>query len=92
MGYEDIVNTQAKTFNGKPFANLKELVKLVDECKEDYLRFDLEYNQMVILEAKDARLATKDILLTHCIPSDRSEDLQAKQGGGGKKGKGSRKR
>jgi S1-C subfamily serine protease len=41
-----------------------------------FLRFDLEYNQMVIMDRKEAKDATASILEQHCIPSDRSVDLQ----------------
>ncbi|KAJ6833636.1 putative protease Do-like 9 [Iris pallida] len=76
IGYEDIVNTQVLAFNGKPVKNLKELAKMVESCKEEFLQFDLEYQQIVVLETKTAKAATPDILTTHCIPSAASEDLK----------------
>ncbi|KAF3329156.1 Protease Do-like 9 [Carex littledalei] len=76
IGYEDIVNTQVLSFNGKPVKNLKSLVQMVEKCKEGFLKFDLEYQQIVVLETKSAKAATHDILTTHCIPSAMSEDLK----------------
>ncbi|KAJ3700597.1 hypothetical protein LUZ61_004302 [Rhynchospora tenuis] len=76
IGYEDIVNTQVISFNGKPVKNLKSLVQMVEECKEEFLKFDLEYQQIVVLETKSAKAATHDILTTHCIPSAMSDDLK----------------
>ncbi|XP_050382706.1 protease Do-like 9 [Argentina anserina] len=77
IGYEDIVNTQVLAFNGKPVKNLKNLATMVESCDDEYLKFDLDYNQMVALQTKTAKAATLDILLTHCIPSAMSDDLKS---------------
>ncbi|XP_039068243.1 protease Do-like 9 [Hibiscus syriacus] len=77
IGYEEIVNTQVIAFNGKPVKNLKNLAKMVDSCKDKYLRFDLEYQQIVVLQTKAAKAATLDILTTHCISSAMSDDLKS---------------
>ncbi|KAK4394627.1 Protease Do-like 9 [Sesamum angolense] len=76
IGYEDIVNTQVHAFNGKPVKNLKSLAHMVDNCDDEYLKFDLEYQQIVVLRTKNAKAATLDILSTHCIPSAMSDDLK----------------
>ncbi|XP_073117928.1 protease Do-like 9 isoform X2 [Elaeis guineensis] len=76
IGYEDIVNTQVLSFNGKPVKNLKSLASMVENCDEEFLQFDLEYQQIVVLKTRTAKAATKDILLTHCIPSAMSGDLK----------------
>ncbi|XP_066376432.1 protease Do-like 9 isoform X2 [Miscanthus floridulus] len=77
IGYEDIVNIQVVAFNGTPVKNLKHLVTMVEECDEAFLKFDLDYDQLVVLETKTAKAATQDILTTHCIPSAVSEDLKS---------------
>jgi len=77
IGYEEIVNTQVLAFNGQPVKNLKNLVTMVENCKDEFLKFDLEYDQIVVLETKTAKAATQDILTTHCIPSAMSDDLKA---------------
>nr|XP_011465390.1 PREDICTED: protease Do-like 9 [Fragaria vesca subsp. vesca] len=77
IGYEDIVNTQVLAFNGTPVKNLKNLATMVESCDDEYLKFDLEYNQMVTLQTKTAKAATLDILLKHCIPSAMSDDLKS---------------
>ncbi|KAL7607595.1 hypothetical protein Lser_V15G20632 [Lactuca serriola] len=75
IGYEEIVNTQVVAFNNKPVRNLKSLADMVESCNEEFLKFDLEYDQIVVLRTKMAKEATRDILLTHCIPSAISSDL-----------------
>ncbi|KAG9160520.1 hypothetical protein Leryth_019476 [Lithospermum erythrorhizon] len=76
IGYEEIVNTQVIAFNGKPVKNLKSLAKMVESCDQEFLKFDLDYEQIVVLQTKTAKSATKDILTMHCIPSAMSEDLR----------------
>ena len=76
IGYEEIVNTMVKGFNGKPVNNLKQLAKMVEACKEEYLRFELDHEILVVLKTKDALKETKEILKVHCIPNAKSEDLQ----------------
>ncbi|GAB4845629.1 Protease Do-like 9 [Ancistrocladus abbreviatus] len=76
IGYEEIVNTQVFAFNGKPVRNLKNLASMVDSCKDEFMKFDLEYDQIVVLQTETAKAATLDILSTHCIPSAKSDDLK----------------
>lgn len=76
IGYEEIVNTQVLAFNGNPVRNLKSLASMVDSCKDEFMKFDLDYDQIVVLRTKTANAATVDILTTHCIPSAISDDLK----------------
>ena len=46
-----------------------------------------EYNQKVVLSAARAKAATKDVLATHNIARDRSDDLLEAAGAGGADGK-----
>lgn len=46
IGYEDIINTPVKAVNGTAVNNMRQLVELVQRCKERFLRLDLEYNQV----------------------------------------------
>jgi len=48
---------------------------MVEASSEPFLRFDLEYQQLLILQTEAARAATPAILGMHCIASDRSADL-----------------
>jgi hypothetical protein len=75
-GYEDIVNVIVTGVNGKPVRNLKSLVKTVEQCKEEYLKIELNESLSIVLNTKEAKKSTKDILDTHCISSPRSVDLR----------------
>ncbi|CAL4986956.1 unnamed protein product [Urochloa decumbens] len=77
IGYEDISNSQVVSFNGQPVKNLKNLVTMVETCKDKFFKFGLEFGQIVILETKSAKAATQDILTARCIPSAVSDDLKA---------------
>ncbi|KAB2073227.1 hypothetical protein ERO13_A07G061966v2 [Gossypium hirsutum] len=77
IGYEDIVNTQVIALNGKPVKNLRRLVEMAENSDDEFLKFDLEYEQIVVLRIKTAKVATPDILATHYIPLAMSVDLKA---------------
>ncbi|XP_020865619.1 LOW QUALITY PROTEIN: putative protease Do-like 3, mitochondrial [Arabidopsis lyrata subsp. lyrata] len=74
--FEDL---QVKKLNGVEVDNLKHLCQLIEECSNEYLRFDLEDNNFFFLEHKSAKKATCKILKSLKIPSAMSEDLQPKQ-------------
>ena len=67
---------QVVQVNGRPINSLHDLVAIVDGCKDEFLRFELEYNATVVIETAVARAATKDIMAMHYIAQDRSADLQ----------------
>ncbi|KAL4277119.1 hypothetical protein AHAS_Ahas20G0275300 [Arachis hypogaea] len=52
IGYEEIVNTQVLAFNGKPVKNLKSLATMVENCDDEFLKFDLEYQQVSLFSEK----------------------------------------
>ena len=52
VGYEYLlffVPMQVLAFNGKPVKNLKSLAEMVENCDDEYLKFDLEYEQVFLL-------------------------------------------
>ena len=75
IGYEDIINTQVKSFNGTRIMNLQQLAELVDRCAEEFFEFELEYNETLILSADEARAATEEVLKVHSIPTPNSRDI-----------------
>ncbi|CAI7880690.1 unnamed protein product, partial [Closterium sp. NIES-54] len=76
IGYEEVVNTQVVGFNGEPVKNLLQLARLVDDCTDPFMKFDLDYDQVLVLETAKAKNATPDILAMHCIPSHCSNDIK----------------
>ncbi|CAI5974671.1 unnamed protein product [Closterium sp. NIES-64] len=76
IGYEEVVNTQVVGFNGVPVKNLLQLARLVDQCTDPFMQFDLDYDQVLVLETAKAKDATPDILAIHSIPSHCSSDIK----------------
>lgn len=75
LGYEDGYNAQVKAFNGTPVRNLRQLVRLVLDCKEPLMTFEMEYNELIVLDTEVARKATDEILDKHSIPSIVSKNM-----------------
>ena len=75
VGYEDFSNLAVEKFNGVQISNLKQLVKLVEACEDEFLTFELDMRTQIVLDAKEAKKSTQDILNIHAIPSDRSKNL-----------------
>ena len=75
VGYEGFSNMQLLAFNGERVKSLKHLVRLADESTEEFLRFDLFRDRLVVLEAAGVAEATTQICEDNSIPSPRSADL-----------------
>ena len=68
--------------NGVRLNSLKHLLSLVESNSEKMLRFDLEpHDELVVLEAEAIAAVTKELLRSHSIPADRSDDLKAEGAG-----------
>ncbi|KAL7613875.1 hypothetical protein Lser_V15G08365 [Lactuca serriola] len=75
VGYERLADLQVKKVNGVDVDNLKHLCQLVQECKEEKVRLDLDDERVIVLNYERARTATSHILKRHRIPSAMSIDL-----------------
>lgn len=76
LGFEDVYDIQLKCFNGTPLRNLRHLAELVQANKEPFMRFDLSYEETIVLSSEVGRKATKEVLEAHAIPLDVSPDLK----------------
>ncbi|GLI60058.1 hypothetical protein VaNZ11_001910 [Volvox africanus] len=89
LGYEEVYNVQLLRFNGEPVSNLAQVARSVRQAlqKEQaaeaaggaggFLRFDLDYNEVVVVEARDVLKMTPEVMRAHSIPCDMSPDLRA---------------
>lgn len=75
VGYEGYSNMQLLSFNGERVKSLKHLVRLADESRKEFLRFDLFRDSLVVLEAAAVPEATTQICKDNSIPYPRSADL-----------------
>ena len=76
-GYEELENMLLLTVNGVEVKNLRQVCDLVSGCQDEFLRFTLHNNLLLVLRAEDARKATPEALEKHGIPSATSPDLDA---------------
>ncbi|KAK9820002.1 hypothetical protein WJX72_005011 [[Myrmecia] bisecta] len=76
LGYEDLFNVHIRKFNGMPIKNLRHLAQLVIDCKDKWMRFDMDYEEVVILDTEIANAATQAILEAHSIPAVVSKDMR----------------
>jgi len=74
--YQQYVPNVITHVNNVAIRNLRHLVELVDTNTEPFLRFDLESERIVILNAKDALAQSGCILEHHNIPFAKSIDLR----------------
>ncbi|CAL9203034.1 protease Do-like 10, mitochondrial [Musa acuminata AAA Group] len=74
-GYERLSEFQVKKVNDVEVENLKHLCGLIEGCTEESIRLDLDDERVIVLNYKNARLATSRILKRHRIPSAMSNDL-----------------
>ncbi len=66
---------QVLKFNGMPVRNLRHLATMVLANQEQFMRFDMEYEEAIILDTAVATAATEEILKAHSIPNIVSSDL-----------------
>ncbi len=77
VGYQDLIVVQLVKVNGRKLVNLRELISIVENSKEEFITFSFGKNeQPVTLNLPELRKATTDILRRYHVPADRSESLQ----------------
>ncbi len=75
-GYHDFSNLIVKKVNGETVKDIKHLIQIIENLKEEYLIIDLENLNQIILEKKESEKATEAILKKYGINFDRSENLR----------------
>lgn len=68
---------QVRTFNGTRITNLLQLACLISDCTDEFFNFGLEYDEVLVLDAAEARASTAEILRVHNIPQQISAELKA---------------
>ena len=75
VGYHRHMFEIITTVNGKEFESFQEFVTLVDTNTEEYIIFENEHKQQLIMSSEDAERATEGILARNHISSWHSEDV-----------------
>ncbi|CAK9115208.1 Protease Do-like 9 [Durusdinium trenchii] len=76
VGFTDFYNVLLVRFNGRKVKNLEHLMLMVQGCEEEYLTFEIERNNVIILPRKEATQQTTQILKDNMISTDRSVHYQ----------------
>lgn len=71
-GFEHLSNCQLFAVNGTAVRNVAHLASLLDAATDEYLSFELDYDEVVVVHREKALAATQDILDTHSIAAARS--------------------
>jgi hypothetical protein len=75
-GYDETRSYILHQLNGEMVMNLAHLAELLDKAESDdgvsFLRFELDYDEVVILDKREAVESLSSILKTHCIPQARN--------------------
>ena len=74
-GYQNVKSWVVESVNGEEVLNLKDFVKKVEAVEEDYVIFENEMNQKIVIDRKMAKDSSEEILQIYRIPFDRSEDI-----------------
>ena len=75
VGYHGHLAELITKVNGQEFSSFKEFVELVENTKDEYVQFENEAKQKLIISVKDAERANEDILKRNHVPSRCSEDV-----------------
>ena len=75
LGYETFGRQHVLRFNNVPVQNLAHLAKMVEACQEGEMVFEFDRDEVIVLDAKAAHKATREVAAIHGIPASRSADL-----------------
>ncbi len=75
VGYHEHQVELITKVNGQEFSSFKEFVTLVENTKDEYVQFENEGKQKIIISVKDAQRANDDILKRNHVPSRCSDDV-----------------
>ncbi len=75
LGYHENENLIIKKVNGIDISNLKQLVSIVENSKEDFNTFEDSYGKELVIDRAQAGTTNPALLKTYRINSDRSDNL-----------------
>lgn len=79
-GYLGNDGVLVRSVNGVKVRNLKHLVELIENCRDQFVRFGIDtgdnWESQFVVETEQMRKATPRVMCNYQIPSDRSADLK----------------
>ena len=79
-GYEMHNPTVVNKVNGTPVKNLLHLASMVVKCTDKFCRFELDHNQLIVVDTSSLFKSTKAVMASHFVPSAMSADLTSSLG------------
>jgi len=76
FGYGNLALSIISEVNGQKIKNMKDLVSIIDDTKEDYYIITTEKGEKIILDKKEVKERQKNIFNKYELDSDRSDDLK----------------
>jgi len=76
FGYQNFFNTVITKCQGIKIRNLQQLVKVIENSKEEYIRCDIARSRVVIINRKNAITINQVTMDQNDVQYDRSKDLQ----------------
>ena len=75
-GYEEYFDLHIVKVNDRKISNLKELITIVEEDKNEYVTFQDVDGVKIVIDRNEAKNSLSEILSIYDVPSDRSDDLK----------------
>ncbi|MDX2412883.1 MAG: trypsin-like peptidase domain-containing protein, partial [Woeseiaceae bacterium] len=76
QGYHDVEMLVVDRVQGRDIRNLKDLIRIVESAKDEFVRFQGSGGQMIVLERGSVETRNSGILRRYGVPFDRSANLQ----------------
>jgi hypothetical protein len=80
IGYEVQNATVVNKFNGTTIKNLVHLASMVVKCTDKFCRFELDHNQLIVIETASLFKSTRAVMASHFVPSAMSADISSSLG------------
>ncbi len=79
-GYDKLTNLVVTRVNGRPLLDMKDLLEALEKPLDGYDVIDIDehewFGSTIVVDANKTKQATKEIMDTFKIPTDRSKDLK----------------
>jgi hypothetical protein len=79
IGYNDCINGIVEKVNGHSISSIKDLIRKIQNCKDENIIIGLEFKKSVVLDREKCKESNSKILKRYKIPFDRSENLIQKK-------------
>jgi hypothetical protein len=78
QGYHDFEALIIERVQGRKIRNLKELIRIVESSKDEFIRFQSQDGDVIVLDRESVEKRNRSILRRYGVPFDRSVNLQNK--------------